>query len=155
MSEYVLTSNGELYHYGVKGMKWGVRKSEYKAMSKSDKKKTRQLYKDDEKWNKRVVNKKVYIKAYNEAARRFNEQLPAINKTIKPARTESQRIKNERAYVKKFNDTLTKSLKDITNTVSPSKRYEFDMFVDTIGNMPYAALIDNNSDMVSILQFRR
>ena len=26
MSTYYLTSNGELYHYGVKGMKWGVRK---------------------------------------------------------------------------------------------------------------------------------
>lgn len=26
MSEYILTSNGELYHYGVKGMKWGVRR---------------------------------------------------------------------------------------------------------------------------------
>lgn len=26
---YILTSNGELYHYGVKGMKWGVRKNVY------------------------------------------------------------------------------------------------------------------------------
>ena len=26
MSNYVLTSNGELYHYGVKGQKWGKRK---------------------------------------------------------------------------------------------------------------------------------
>lgn len=26
MSDYILTSSGELYHAGVKGMKWGVRK---------------------------------------------------------------------------------------------------------------------------------
>lgn len=35
----------ELAHFGVKGMKWGVRKSEYKSMSKSQRKAQRQKHK--------------------------------------------------------------------------------------------------------------
>lgn len=30
MSEYILTSNGELYHWGIKGQKWGVRRYQNK-----------------------------------------------------------------------------------------------------------------------------
>ena len=28
---YILTSDGELYHHGIKGMKWGVRKATRKS----------------------------------------------------------------------------------------------------------------------------
>ena len=35
--EYII-NNDELAHYGVPGMKWGVRKSEYKAMSRGQRK---------------------------------------------------------------------------------------------------------------------
>lgn len=42
-------SSGELYHHGVKGMKWGVRKDKYKAMNRQQRKKTREkYYKTDE-----------------------------------------------------------------------------------------------------------
>lgn len=34
----------ELYHHGVKGMKWGVRKDKYKAMNRQQRKKTREKY---------------------------------------------------------------------------------------------------------------
>lgn len=34
----------ELYHHGVKGMKWGVRKSDYKSMDRKQRKQTRKKY---------------------------------------------------------------------------------------------------------------
>lgn len=46
MSEYILTSNGELYHYGVKGMKWGVIRSQKRLEAGAEKraKKLSSLY---------------------------------------------------------------------------------------------------------------
>jgi len=39
MSDYIVTENGELCHYGVRGMKWGVRKGKVdKAYAKASKK---------------------------------------------------------------------------------------------------------------------
>ena len=50
MTNYILTNDGELKHYGVVGMKWGVRKDPAKAYFKAHKK-LRKLEKNRDYWN--------------------------------------------------------------------------------------------------------
>lgn len=74
---YIITSNGELYHWGIKGMKWGVRRYQNTDGSLTPAGKRR--YYDTPELNKQkselaelkkqmVTNNKAYEKAYNKAA---------------------------------------------------------------------------------------
>lgn len=56
MSSYILTSNGELYHWGIKGQKWGVRRYQNKNGSLTPA--GRKRYSDDPK----VVKSKAAVK---------------------------------------------------------------------------------------------
>lgn len=56
MSNYILTSDGELYHWGIKGQKWGVRRYQNKDGSLTPAGKKR-LEKMDAKFNKRHSDK--------------------------------------------------------------------------------------------------
>lgn len=54
---YIITKDGELYHYGVKGMKWGVRKSDSNSGStKQHNKKKIKLPKNTAKGNQEARN---------------------------------------------------------------------------------------------------
>lgn len=88
--------NNELYHFGVKGMKWGVRRNrstttsngktgsrqsfkEKRIVKKEAKQKAKNLKKAQEDWDKNY--EKNYMKAYNKAADIANKKLiPEINK---------------------------------------------------------------------------
>lgn len=71
-------NDDDISHYGVKGMKWGVRKSEYRSMSRSDRKAQRAKYKTEfvDKQNssytkrQRELDRKLYGRR---AVKRMNE----------------------------------------------------------------------------------
>ena len=74
---YILTSDGELYHYGVKGQKWGVRRYQNPDGSLTPRGKKR-LGKEYDKASKATMRKlskkgnKMYLDAYNKAADEMN-----------------------------------------------------------------------------------
>ena len=141
----------ELYHYGVKGMKWGVKKSEYDSMSKDQKKKLRKEYKQDEKWKKKTTSIRNYNKTRLDSYNKFNSQLSDINKTIKKGSIEQM----DSQYVKRFNQIMKKSLNDFSKSLSsPSGRYAVDMFVNSLSDRPIMSLTDNrNPDEVTVYRY--
>ena len=61
MSDYILTTDGELMHYGIPGMKWGKRKNNYHSTSIGSviaRKQNEKVDKSFKKWNENVKKKR-------------------------------------------------------------------------------------------------
>lgn len=81
MSNFYIVKNDELYHFGVKGMKWGVRhemkrqarKAYRTAKGVAYKKHSNAIYEADERYNKSMSKR-------NEALNKVNEKYKAKQK---------------------------------------------------------------------------
>lgn len=105
MSNYILTADGELYHYGVPGMKWGVRRKQ--------KREQKRLVKAQKKWERDVSEN--WLDAYNNAASIDNYTLSSFNAKHKNVDFyDKSKAKYNRKYVedycKRWNDIYTKEL---------------------------------------------
>lgn len=120
----------ELYHHGVKGMKWGVRRNRSGAtVSKGERKKQsaqahkkagqvinnrknkKELKKAQKKWDDNFQDN--YMKAYNTAADKANKTLiPQLNKKYAKydfSDLSDPKIKSiHEKYVKEYSDSFTK-----------------------------------------------
>lgn len=82
--------DSDIVHYGVKGMKWGVRKSEYKSMSRKDRRNLRKRKNEGYSDHQRELDK---LRLGGKSVKRINKRM---NKgaTYKQAR--------RREYVRRF-----------------------------------------------------
>ena len=93
-------------HYGIKGMKWGVRKSEYKSMSRKDRKQTRKDYREARRYRRHVFDRTTSI--HNSAADRFDPELDKMNKRYGEHLTDTRETYNN--YLNEYKDTWNKML---------------------------------------------
>lgn len=86
-----LRNNSELCHYGVKGMKWGVRRAEKRAARKA-KKEQKRKEKEATKYVKKI--RKDWINIHNSAADVDDRNLKTLNKKYEGVDFK----KNKKAY---------------------------------------------------------
>lgn len=125
MSYYIMDgqfySSDELYHYGVKGMKWGVRKEQYKAMNRQQRKATRQKYYDT------AEGKEYKIKRNTAIATMLGGPLAGIiagSITAKRNGQSGKQVDKGKAYVEKMNTTKVRELTSSSSRKSLSTANE-------------------------------
>lgn len=100
-SQYILTSDGELYHYGVPGMKWGVVRWKKSAADRSIDRRTRQNIKLEKK------AAKYDVKASKRALKNVKRGYEAVGltPTKKSAKLEVKAAKLDRKALKADSDS--------------------------------------------------
>ncbi len=145
MPEFKMVDVGTIKHYGVKGMKWGVRRKR--------RRKDRAAKRADNRWAKNVRSRRGYAKAYNAGSRRINKELiPAINAKPKYA---ADKITANAKLMKEYETEFFKAAEDIIRAEavktfgdkSPSGRLKLVTTVGAHGWPSYTVEVD--SDHVS------
>ena len=95
-----------MYHYGVKGMKWGVRRAQ-KKQARMEARQQKKNKKEQRKFQSNV--NKNWTKSYNKATDKFNADMRKINDKYKNDKFDDNfSTKSGQQYVKEVNSTWQK-----------------------------------------------
>ena len=124
-NEYILTENGELYHWGIRGMKWGVRRFQRKdgSLTKAGQKR----YADE---SKKLKAKEKTIKAQEKTKAKIDKlnakkaELEAREEALKhPSKPKATPEDGKSATKKSFKNMTDDELRDHINRMNLEKQY--------------------------------
>lgn len=128
----------DLKHYGVKGMKWGVRKDDYNKLSRGEKRQAKRDFKADAKWEKQYGSDRFKVAMYNDIADQINARIGTINDKYKGKDIRDWSRGDGLEYVNEYKDLVQRSAENSLKRMvpdSPSGKYTTRVELDPLKEM--------------------
>ena len=123
-SNYILGSDGELYHWGIKGMRWGVRRYQNADGSLTAAGKKRYKATEEElKAREQVIKNKERVKAKQDKLAAKKAELDAREKALEGDKKGKKSKTSDAAKPKSMKDMTDEELRDHINRMQLEKNY--------------------------------